>query len=116
MADWIADGESVLSFRNKLINFNNQFKITETDVIITAGAVTSIPVTDFGDGVLKSGDVVYLEDNTTYQLHALTLISDYTSGDDAMAVSSVTFATDIPVNSAIYFSIKSLLQLIRPLP
>jgi hypothetical protein len=113
MADWIADGCTVLELRNKLINFNNKFRITETDQVITAGAVTSIPVTDFDSNVLLAGDVVYLEDNTTYALHALTLSANYTNGDNALTVNSITFATDIPVNSAIYFTIKDLLKAIR---
>lgn len=113
MADWIADGEIGISIRNKLINFNNQFRITETDAVITAGAVTSIPVTDFISGVLYAGDVVYIEDNTTYELHALTLSANYTAGDNALAVNSHTFATDVPVNSAIYLSFKSLIAAIR---
>ena len=113
MADWIADLDLGISIRNKLINFNNSFRITETDQAITAGAVTSIPVTDFDTGILYSGDVVYLEDNTTYTLHALTLTANYTSGDNVLLVNSITFATNIPANSAIYFRIKDILKTLR---
>lgn len=113
MADWIANGETVLSLRNKLMNLQSMFGITHTNAVITAGAVTSIPVVVFDGGVLYSGDVIYIEDNETYEMHPLTLTADYTGGA-SITVSSHTFLTNIAVGASIYFSLKRLITISRP--
>lgn len=113
MADWIADGDSAESFAAKLITLQDAFRITSTDEVVTAASVTEIPITDIASGILKSGDVLTLEDNTTYQTYSLTLTADYVTGDNHLHVASVAILTDLPVNSAIYFPLKTILSIIR---
>lgn len=105
----ITDGEVFLPIANKLNALNGYMAIMTTDTIVTAGTVTSIPVTTLTQNLLKSGDVVHLVVSDTGVTYDLTLTADAVNTDTAIAVSSVVITDDIPAGSYIYFSIADLL-------
>jgi hypothetical protein len=106
MVDLFNDGDSRLPIRLKINGLAKAFQIADTDVEITAGATTSIPVTTTTMDLLDSGDTVILVDATTGTMHELTLSADLQSGATAIAVNSYTFTSNIPVGSIIFPSMK----------
>jgi len=109
MVELFDDGENWLSIRKKINESIGAFQIADTDVLIAAGAVTSIPITTTAVNLLKSGDLVQLVDIVTGERHELTLSADLAAAATEISVVSYTFPSDIAVGSPIFFNMTSLL-------
>lgn len=110
MSDLFNDLELFQTIRAKINGLNTYFKIAETDVLISAGAVTSIPVVTVTQDLLFSGDKVWLADLDTGTAVELTLADDIQTGDTALTVVEYTFADDVPIGSHIYYKYSDLLS------
>jgi len=110
MGNIITEGDTSLLIETKLNNLNSLFQIAETNDTITAGNQTSIPVTTTTQDLLFAGDTIYLQDDDTGELHALTLDGDLLSGEAVIGITSHNFATDIQAGAKIYYSYADLLN------
>jgi len=110
MANLFENNDTGLLIRTKFNVADGCFKIMETDVLVGAGAVTSIPVVTLAKSLLTSGEKVTLVDITTGESHELTLAADAESSDTDITITSYTFASDIAVGSAIYYKMTDLLN------
>jgi hypothetical protein len=109
MSDLISDGDLFLPIRTKLNDLNNFLKVAETDVLITAGAVTSIPIVTTTQNLLNNGEKVTIVDPVSGVTVEVTLSADAGSGSESLSITSHTFTADVPVGSGIYFKMVDLL-------
>lgn len=117
MSDWIENGEQSYLWRTKMNNLNGMLRINITSDVITAGAITSIPIVDLGspyDYILQSGDVIYIEDIETGDLYPVTL-NAYSAACPLphLSCNSWTLPKDLIAGCSIYFSVKDILKIIR---
>lgn len=103
------DSDVFLLIRTKINNINDCFQVAETDVTITAGAVTSVPIVTLTKNLLPSGEKVTLVNKLTGEAIELTLSASAASGATALTITSHTFAEDITTGSAIYYKYTDLL-------
>jgi hypothetical protein len=111
MENLFEDGDSGLLIRTKINAADGCFKIMETDVLIAAGAVESIPVVTLTKSLIWSGQKVTLVDIITGETHELTLADHAEDSDTYLTITSYTFASNIAVGSAIYYKFSDLLNL-----
>ena len=110
MTDLISDGDVFLVVATKLNNLNGFFQVAETNVLITAGAVTSIPIVTLTQNLLRSGKKVTIVDKITGVVSEVTLAANAASAAAALTITSHTFASDVPSGSAIYYKYTDLLN------
>lgn len=110
MADYFANGDTRLPIRNKINALSGCMKVFETDVLISAGATTSVPVVTLTKSILPTGYTVILVDANTGDQHTLTLDAAALNADTALTIVSYTFPSDIPVGSFIYVNIIDILN------
>jgi len=113
MINLYEDGDLFLPIRTKLNNLNDFVRIATTDVIITAGAVTSIAIETLITNGAASGEKIVLLDITTGEAHDLELSASMDNADTAITIVSHTFTADVPVGSGIYYRMIDLLNYVR---
>jgi len=115
MADELfSNGEVKLAIRTKLNSMAGYFQIAVTDEAISAGTITSVPISTLTKDLLASGAKVYLVEYATGVTYELTLGADLLTAATAMTVSSIAVDA-IASGSPIFYKYEDVLTRIYAL-